>query len=259
MTAATAQRDFADAAASRDIEDLVTPNVSLVGHLVRELVARLPAHVCRDDLMSAGLLALVTSARAFDESRGVPFARFAAIRIRGALTDELRGMDWASRAVRSRSREVDATRATLAARLYRAPTRAEVAAGLGISVADVDAVDADVHRAGVLSLQSLTAEQGDRLLPSGDDGPEGLLLYREQIGILRDAVAALPERQRTVVEQYFLAQRKMADIALELGVTESRISQLRSEALAMLRLGLRAASGEVAARPAGHRTARTKD
>jgi RNA polymerase sigma factor for flagellar operon FliA len=221
-------------------DDLVAAHLSLVGHLVRELISRLPAHVSRDDLVSAGMLALVLSARSYDPARGVPFSRFAAIRIRGALTDELRGMDWASRGVRSKARELDTVRNALAAQLSRVPSRDEVAAAMGVPAADLDAVDADVHRASVMSLQSLTPEQGDELVPTVDDGPEGLLVRREQIGMLRDAVAELPERLRTVVEQYFFAQRKMADIAADLGVTESRVSQLRSEALGMLRAGMRA-------------------
>src|ERR687888_473865 len=114
--------------------ELITEHLPLVGHLVRELMHRLPAHVNRDDLVSAGTVALVLSARSFDPSRGVPFARFAAIRIRGALTDELRTMDWASRAVRSRAREVESTRAELAARLARSPARQEIAAALRIGL-----------------------------------------------------------------------------------------------------------------------------
>ena len=105
----------------RRIDDLTRANLALVGHIVRDVMSRIPAHVCRDDLVSAGMYALAVSAASFDESRGVPFARFAAIRIRGALTDELRSMDWASRGVRSKSREVEATRASLLARLGRAP------------------------------------------------------------------------------------------------------------------------------------------
>jgi RNA polymerase sigma factor for flagellar operon FliA len=110
---------------------------------------------------------------------------------------------------------------------------------MGVSVGDLDAVEADVQRAAVLSIQGLTENDSADLLPAPDAGPEGLLLRREQLGLLRDAIAELPERLRTVVEQYFFAQRKMLDIAEDLGVTESRVSQLRSEALAMLRDGLR--------------------
>src|SRR6195952_404488 len=90
------------AGAATSVETLVRENLALVGHIVRETMTRLPAHIGRDDLTSAGMTALVLSAQGFDESRGVPFARFAAIRIRGALVDELRSMDWASRSVRGR-------------------------------------------------------------------------------------------------------------------------------------------------------------
>ncbi len=229
------------------VDELVREHLPLVGHLVRELLNRLPAHVNRDDLTSAGMYALVTSAKGFDASRGVPFGRFAAIRIRGALTDELRTMDWASRAVRGKAREVDATRNELAATLGRTPRKDEIASAMGVSIADLDAVDADVQRAAVLSIQGITENDGAELLPTAEAGPEGLLLRREQIGLLHDAIAELPDRLRTVVEQYFFEQRKMIDIAEDLGVTESRVSQLRSEALAMLRDGLRSQDDEFAA------------
>jgi RNA polymerase sigma factor for flagellar operon FliA len=147
-------------------------------------------------------------------------------------------MDWASRAVRGRAREVETVRNDLAAALGRTPTREETAQALGIAVSDLDSVDAEVQRAAVLSLQALTADEGVELLPTTTDGPEALLLKREQIGYLHDAVAELPDRLRTVVQRYFFDNRKMAEIADELGVTESRVSQLRSEALVLLRQGL---------------------
>lgn len=223
-----------------DVEALVRSHLPLVGHLVRDLLTRLPAHVSRDELVSAGTFALLMSARSFDPSRGVPFARFAAIRIRGAMTDELRTMDWASRAVRGRARQVESARGELAAALGRTPTNSELAQSLGVTVTDVAGVERDVQRASVLSLQAITAESDVDIAPAPGEGPEGLLLRREEIGYLRDAVAELPERLRTVVEQYFFAQRRMADIAAELGVTESRVSQMRAEALTLLRAGMRA-------------------
>ena len=220
-------------------EELIRTHVPLVGHLVRELLGRLPSHISRDELTSAGLLALVTSAQAFDPSRGVPFGRFATIRIRGALTDELRSMDWASRAVRSRARELASARQQLTAALGRTPSREEVAQLLGVAVADLDVLESDVQRASTLSVEGLRDEGGTDLLASHADGPEGLLVRREQVGLLHDAIAELPDRLRIVIEQYFYGRRKMTDIAAELGVTESRVSQMRSEALAMLREGLR--------------------
>jgi RNA polymerase sigma factor for flagellar operon FliA len=231
-------------AGSPVVDDLVVAHLPLVGHIVRELMSRLPTHVSRDDLVSAGTLALVLAARGFDPERGVPFGRFAAIRIRGAIIDELRMMDWAGRGLRSRAREVESVRTMLAARLFRVPSRDEVAQAMGVSVRDLDAVDRDVQRASVLSLQSLPVGDGADVVPTTDDGPDATLLRREELGILRDAIAELPERPRRVIEWYFFDQRKTADIAAELGVTESRVSQLRSEALTLLRAGLRACAGE---------------
>jgi RNA polymerase sigma factor for flagellar operon FliA len=240
----------APAAAGHDVpsvtdERLVVDNMPLVGHLVREAMNRLPQHVNRDDLVSAGMTALVLSARTFEASRGVPFARFAAIRIRGAILDELRSLDWASRSVRGRARDVDAVRTDLVNTLGRSPRQDELASVMGISVSELDAIDADVQRASILSLQGFAPETGAAMLPDAQRGPEQLLVDREQIGFLHDAVAELPERLAFVVRAYFFDQRQMSDIAAELGVTESRISQLRSEALTMLRHGMRAQTEEL--------------
>jgi RNA polymerase sigma factor for flagellar operon FliA len=220
------------------VDRLVTENLQLVGHLVREMLARVPAHVSRDELSSAGLVALVLSAQNFDESRGVPFARFAAIRIRGAIMDELRGMDWAARSVRSRAREADSARAQLAAVLGRTPRPAEVAAAMGISVKELDNLEADLSRAGVLSIESFAPETGAHLVSDATTGPESILLHREELGYLHDAVAELPERLRVVITAYFLHERKMTDIAAELGVSESRVSQMRAEALRLMKAGI---------------------
>lgn len=223
------------------VEELVRANLPLVGHLVRELLGRLPSHISRDELTSAGMFALVTSAQGFDPSRGVPFARFATIRIRGALTDELRSMDWASRGVRSKAREIDTATSQLTGALGRTPTREEIAEVMGCAVADLEAVEADVHRAATLSVEGLHEVSGVEIRHTASVGPEGMLLHREQIGLLHDAIAELPDRLRIVVEEYFYGDKRMADIAAELGVTESRVSQLRSEALALLRAGMEGA------------------
>src|SRR5690242_21408908 len=100
---------------TREQETLIRDNMALVGHMVREMLFKVPPHVHRDDLASAGYTALVTAAKAFDPERGVPFGRFAATRVRGALLDELRGLDWASRSVRTRARRADQARPELTA------------------------------------------------------------------------------------------------------------------------------------------------
>jgi RNA polymerase sigma factor for flagellar operon FliA len=225
-----------DAAVTRLVED----NLALVGHLVREMLAKVPAHVGRDELSSAAMMALVVSAQGFDPERGVPFARFAAIRIRGALMDELRSMDWAARSVRGRAREVESIRSTLAATLGRTPRPEEIATAMGVTTADLDAINVDLARASVLRLQGFAPETGAELLPDPAAGPEALLLQREQLGYLHDAIAELPHRLQYVVTEYFFANRQMADIAADLGVTESRVSQLRGEALKFLRDGINA-------------------
>ncbi|MBM2621540.1 sigma-70 family RNA polymerase sigma factor [Actinoplanes sp. LDG1-06] len=219
-------------------EDRVQAHMPLVGHLVREMLARVPAHVNRDDLLSAGYAALVHAARGYDEDRQVPFARFAAARVRGALLDELRGLDWASRSVRQRARRTDGARQELTAELGRVPTVREVADRLGCSVEDIEHADDDVQRAVVFSLQGFATAGAEDMVTEPSAGPEEMLLMRERLGYLRHAIEALPERLRVVVQGYFFEERPMARIAEELGVTESRVSQLRAEALTLLRDGL---------------------
>jgi RNA polymerase sigma factor for flagellar operon FliA len=232
--------NIAAAPTGTDLDTIVREHLPLVGHHVRELLNRVPAHVNRDDLVSAGMIALVTAARSFDSSRGIPFGRFASARIRGALLDELRGLDWASRSVRTRARRLESVQQELTATLGRVPTSAELAHALGVSVDEIDAVEEDVQRAVVLSLQGFAAGTAEDAVTEQGAGPEDLLLHRERLGYLRDAIEALPERLRLVVTGYFLHERPMAELAAELGVSESRISQLRAEALTLLRDGLNA-------------------
>jgi RNA polymerase sigma factor for flagellar operon FliA len=219
-------------------ETLIRDNMALVGHMVREMLFKVPAHVHRDDLASAGYAALVTAAQAYDPARGIPFGRFAAMRVRGALLDELRSMDWASRSVRARARRAETARAELTARLGRTPNTQELAELLGVAVSELSTVDDDVQRAAILSLQGFAAGTADDLITETALNPEEMLLHRERIGYLHDAVAVLPERLRHVVEASFLQERPLSEVAASLGVTESRVSQLRTEALALLKDGL---------------------
>jgi RNA polymerase sigma factor for flagellar operon FliA len=223
---------------SRQQESMIRENMALVGHMVREMLFKVPPHVHRDDLASAGYAALVTAAKAFDSERGIPFGRFAAARVRGALLDELRSMDWATRSVRSRARRADVARQELTTQLGRTPTPQELAELLGVAVAELANVDEDVQRAAVLSLQGFATGAAEDMVTESSMNPEEMLLHRERIGYLHDAVAVLPERLRFVVEASFLRERPLAEVAAELGVTESRVSQLRTEALALLKDGL---------------------
>lgn len=220
-------------------EQLVRDHLPLVHYAVSDLAAKVPRHVSRDDLTSAGMAGLARAARSFDPSRGIAFDHYANGRIRGALLDELRERDWASRSVRAKSRQISSATEELTSTLRREPSPDEVARHLGIDPASVDAVSRDVHRAVVLNYDAMVVQgDADSVLPADHRSPDHVLLERERRAYLLDAVAALPERLRTVVVGYFFDERPMQVLATELGVSESRISQMRAEALALLKDGM---------------------
>lgn len=231
---------------------------------MREAAARLPRHLDTDDLYGAGALALVQAARSFDESLGVPFARFASTRVRGAMIDQMRQRDWATRSVRSRARALNTVSEELTKALHRVPTAAELAAAGGMTEQEVRQVLQGTDRAALLSLDPLTAD--DEGLGAGlvdaSPRPDEALVAAERIGYLRDAIAELPERARLVVTGYYLENRQLTELAEELGVTQSRASQLRAEGLDLLHEALsrlltddaHAGAGASADRQPGSRT-----
>ncbi|HEX5407869.1 MAG TPA: sigma-70 family RNA polymerase sigma factor [Pseudonocardiaceae bacterium] len=223
---------------SVDTEALVRDNLPLVARHLRQLAGRLPPHVDRDDLAAAGLTALVTCARTYDPDRIRSFAGFASARIRWAMLDELRELDWAPRSTRIRVRNVEAARQRLAIALGRSPTSVEIAETLEMAPRDVDAATGNANKAAILSLQATASGAMIDSMADHRLGPEDALLLRERIGYLRDAVESLPVRLQTVVVRHFLQDRPIAEIAAELGVTESRVCQIRVEALDLLRDGI---------------------
>ncbi|MPV38444.1 sigma-70 family RNA polymerase sigma factor [Georgenia subflava] len=230
-------------------DQLIVEHLPVVGYHVSEMIRRVPAHVQRDELAAAGSLALVQAARAFDPELGVPFGRYAAVRVRGAIVDELRGMDWASRGARQRARQLTATSDSLTAALGRKPTREELAAAMDIDAAEVEAIRGDAERR-VLSLEADDSNVAGTL-SSDALGPEERLLVDEKLHYLAAAVVELPDRLRQVVEELFFHDRPVVELAAELGVTQSRISQLRSQALSMLKDGINSSlAPELAPAPA---------
>lgn len=240
------------------VDALVLAHLPLVGHCVGELIGRLPGHVDRDDLAGAGVEGLLQAARSWREETGVPFSAHARTRIRGAIVDELRGADWASRGARSRARQAAETTEHLTAALGRTPSTDEVADAMGVAPEQVHRVRAETHRSYLTSLEDAHAgadgSGGTRSVADAvrDPGlsPEDHVVLAEHLGRLRRAVDLLPERVREAVRGHYLDEEPMASIAARLGVTESRVSQLRAEGVALLRRVLAdAASADAAAAP----------
>ncbi|MBT0771424.1 sigma-70 family RNA polymerase sigma factor [Kineosporia sp. J2-2] len=223
-----------------EVEALVREHLPLVGYIARETSSRLPRHLDSDDLTGAGALALVQAAQAFDPSLGVPFARFANTRIRGAMIDQMRQRDWATRSLRSRARALASTSEALTVALGRTPLDSELAAASGLTESEIGEIRGGQDRASLLSLDSFTPE-GEGLAATLRDPapqPEDALVAAERVGYLRDAIAELPQRLRMVVSGYYLEQRPLTELAAQLNVTQSRVSQLRAEGLELLREAL---------------------
>lgn len=220
--------------------DLVVGTMDLVGHIVAELSGRYPRHVDRSELWNAGALGLVEASRRFDPESGVPFARYAAIRIRGAIIDSTRSRDWASRSVRRCLREIRQATSGLEDASGRAPETAEVAAFLGISVEELERRRTESVSSTLLHLDQAVegddATLADKVVePSIVGSPESALEQRELRGTLAEAVRNLPAVQAEVVSRYYIDGNQLQDIAREMALTEARVSQIRSEGLAALK------------------------
>ena len=232
---------------SPEVVARIEDHLGLVKQVVFQVATHFPRHVDREELARAGALGLVEAAQRWDEVRGVPFDRFAARRIRGAILDSVRSADWAPRSVRTLSRKMEIAGQELGNDLGRMPTTEEVADALGVSAQRLSVMQDRVYRSVVLALDQFLTTDDDDEATFGDvlstgifDEPAEELETRELLSYLRDAVSLLPERHRMVIVGYFMEGKTSFDLARFLGVTESRVSQLRSEALDMLRSGIKA-------------------
>lgn len=237
------QADPASTHRDASADELISAQLYLVQHIVNEVAARFPRHVDRGELWNAGALGLVEAANRYDPTTGIPFGRFAAIRIRGAILDSTRSRDWASRGMRRKARALAGVEEELQRRHGRPPSDAEVGDELGVGTDEVQARQAATRAASLLHLdQPLGDDESEpwtlgELLEELTDAllPEEALMQRELIGTLRAAVSHLPDRLREVLQRYYYHGEYLRDIAESLGVTEARVSQLRGEAIASLR------------------------
>ncbi len=224
--------------ATQDINELIENHLYLVEHVVQQLAARFPRHVDRDELRGAGSAGLVDAAHRYEPATGVPFPRYASIRIRGAIIDATRTRDWATRRLRRDLREIEEATSGLEERLQRRPEDAEVAAAMGTDERTVRSRRAAAVTSTVLTLDRPVGGEEDRSslgerLTEQDEAwlPDRALEHNELVGTLRTAVAHLPELLRRVLVEHHFEGRLLRDIADDLGVTEARASQLRYEAI----------------------------
>lgn len=240
-------RSYKETGDQRLREQLILHYSPLVKYVAGRVGVGLPSNVEQADFVSSGVFGLIDAIEKFDVDRAIKFETYAISRIRGAIIDELRALDWIPRSVRQKAKAVERTYATLEARLRRTPHEPEVAAEMGIAIEDLHAIFSQLSLANVVALDELlhpVGEGGDRLslmdtlVDHGADNPVEVAEDRELRRLLAQAVNTLPEREKTVVTLYYYEGLTLAEIGQVLGVTESRVSQIHTKSVLQLRAKL---------------------
>ena len=224
------------AATGRSRDGLVLEHLPLVKAIAAHLTTTLPVHVDFDDLVHAGIMGLIAAANKFDSKKQVCFSSYAKHRIRGAILDSLRQLDWASRDMRRRHKQVEAATRELAATLQRNPTEAEVAQKLGIDEEHWRSMMLDLRNVGLVSASTRGNENDD--LPAPDfpcppeTHPDSIWAHKQLRGVLGEVSKTLSKQYQKVLRLYYTKDLTMKEIGLELGINESRVSQIHKSALA---------------------------
>ncbi len=229
-----------------DKDGIVLKYTPLIKFIAHRIAMRLPPHIEVEELINSGVLGLMDAIEKFDPTRDVQFKTYAEFRIRGAILDELRAMDWVPRSVRQRSNLLEDTYARLEQELGRAATEEEMARELGMALEEFQAV---LARAGGISLVSFEdirvgeEEEGRSLLDTlaglDEDDPQYRITFEELKRLLGQAIDALPDRERLVISLYYFDELTMKEIGKTLDITESRVSQIHTQAVLRLRGKLR--------------------
>lgn len=228
-------------------ERLILHYSPLVKYVAGRVGVGLPPNIDQGDLVSYGIFGLIDAIEKYDLERAIKFETYAINRIRGAIIDELRSIDWIPRSVRSKARDVEKAYQQLQGRLQRTPTEAEVAAEMGVRIEDLHTIFSQVSFVNVIALDELLhagGEKGDKVT-LGDtledahaEDPVGMFENEETKYILAKAINTLPEREKIVVTLYYYEGLTLAEIGGVLGVTESRICQMHTKAVLQLRAKL---------------------
>ena len=232
-----------DSMTTSEREMLLMEHLPTVRYLARRIHERLPQHVELDDLVSAGVVGLIDAFSKFDHGKKVQFKSYAQFRIRGAILDSLRTLDWSPRELRRKGRAVEEAIRSSTQRLGRAPTEPEIATEMGLSLANFQTLLGDLKGLEIGSLHmERTEDSGDEELSYVPGAPEDDPLFRclkgEMKQRLTDAIDDLPEKERMVLTLYYYEELTMKEIGLTLGVVESRVSQIHSAAVVRLRVAL---------------------
>ena len=225
-------------------ERLVVAYSPLVKYVSGRMASGLPAHVDEADLISYGLVGLISAIERFELDREIKFETYAIMRIKGAIIDELRSLDWVPRSVRAKARSIERANSTLEHRLQRAPTDEEMAAELEMTVEDFQDSLVQIANSSIAALDELwtVGDAGgdsisllDTLHDPGAPDPAAVLDATELKDRMADAIGRLPEREKLVVALYYYENLTLREIGEVLGVTESRVSQLHTKAVLRLR------------------------
>jgi RNA polymerase sigma factor FliA len=220
-------------------EQLILEHLPQVRLIARRIQERLPENISLDDLVSTGVIGLIAAIDNFDPSHKVKLKTYAEYKIRGAILDSLRGLDWAPRQRRRQAKRIEAAISAAEQRLKRAPTEEEIAEELEISLEEYHTWLVDIRGLNIASLEYTSGEQGNDLLQylsdEGNNLPSTLLEKSELVRLLAQGIDAIPPMERTVLGLYYHEELTIREIAQVVNLHESRISQLKSQAILRLR------------------------
>jgi RNA polymerase sigma factor FliA len=229
---------------SQDARDRLIVHYSpLVKYVAGRVSVGLPQHIEQSDLVSYGIFGLIDAIDKFDTDRNIKFETYAIARIKGAIIDELRSIDWVPRSVRAKARSVEKAYAKLEAQLLRTPSDEEVAQELGITEADLHNIFNQISFVGLVALDEVLSGSGDRgesttlgdTIADKGEGPVAAFEVEEMKQILASAINRLGDREKIVLTLYYYEGLTLADIGDVLGVTESRVCQIHTKAVLQLR------------------------
>lgn len=242
MQAEIAYRENVEETPERD--ELILKELPQVYYIARRVYERLPQHVVFEDLVHAGVVGLIEAVGSYDATKAVPFSAFAKFRIRGAMLDSLRELDWGSRPLRRKGRRLEEAIATLSAKLGRQPEEDEIAAEMGVSISKLHEIALRLDGLMLVGQQVNSAfdRTGKQDLiesaPSQDENPYDLCLRSEIRERLADAISGLSEKEQLVISLYYREELTMKEIAKVLQLGESRVSQIHALAIPKLRAAL---------------------